>query len=104
MLPTLFAPALAQITERWTKLSAHQIEKMVKALPDATERATVLDWNARLSMQDRRFLEPCQAVYEALRTWDSLTDMEKVTVSMAGIGPISEAAARLGLIPGAVVR
>lgn len=104
MLPALFAPALAQITERWVTLSPAKIQTLVKALPDATERATVLDWNARLSMQDRRFLEPCQAVYEALKTWDNLTDMEKVTVSMAGIGPISEAAARLGLIPGAVVR
>lgn len=103
MLPDLFAPALAQIEAKWPTLSPEVQAKLTAALPDLRERHAVLDWNARLSATDRRFLEPCQAVYSALMAWDGLSVVEKLTVTQAGIGPISQMAAKLGLIPGAVV-
>lgn len=102
MLPSLFAPALKQVEARWITLPEATKTKLTEALPSLEERLHVLDWNARLSAHDRRFLEPCQAVYVALMSWDSLSVPEKLTVSQAGIGPITQVAAKLGLIPGAV--
>lgn len=101
-LHALFSPALAQIETKWPTLREPTRRKLEADLPDFRERHAVLDWNARLSMQSPRFLEPCQAVYAALMAWDTLTVTEKLTVTQAGIGPISQAAAALGLIPGVV--
>lgn len=104
MLPSLFAPAVAQIEAKWPSLSPEQREKLAANLPDFTERAAVLDWNARLSLQSPRFLEPCQAVYQALMAWDSLSTQERVVVMMAGIEPISKTAYALGLVAGIPAR
>ncbi len=100
-LHPLFAPQLAQIEAKWPTLPAETQANLTAALPDLRERLAVLDWNARLSAHSPRFLEPCQALYAALMAWDGLSVMEKLAVTQAGIGPISQMAAKLGLVPGA---
>ena len=99
-LHTLFAPALAQIEAKWPTLVDATRAKLTANLPDFAERTAILDWNARLSMQDKRLLEPCQALYGALMQWDGLSPQERVAVFMAGVEPISKLAAAMGLIPG----
>lgn len=99
-LPAIFSPALSQIEAKWPSLSPEQVAKLTANLPDLQERLQFFEWNARLSTMDRRFLEPCQAVYAALQAWEGLSLQERVTVTMAGIEPVTKAAAALGLIGG----
>jgi hypothetical protein len=99
-LPALFSPALAQIESRWASLSQAQRDTLVRSLPSLAERHACLDWNARLSAHSPAFLEACQAVYAALVAWESLSDIERITVTMAGIEPTMKAAAALGLVAG----
>lgn len=99
-LHSLFAPALAQIEAKWANLPAEKIAALTANLPSLEERTHFLDWNARLSMQDKRLLEPCQATYAAVMAWNTLSDLEKVAVFVAGIDPLSRLAADLGLIGG----
>lgn len=104
MLHDLFAPALAQIQAKWATLPEPTKAKLIACLPDLTERHTFLDWNARLSASDPKFLVPCQATYAAVMAWDSLSVIERLTVAQAGMGPISAAAANRGLVGGVPAR
>lgn len=104
VLHDLFAPALAQITAKWATLPQATKDALAISLPDLTERHTFLDWNARLSATEPKFLVPCQATYAAVMAWDSLSVIERLTVAQAGMGPISAAAANRGLVGGVPAR
>ncbi len=100
ILHSLFLPALTQIQTKWPTLSTETKAKMVANLPDLAERHAFLDWNARLSAQDPRLLEPCQAAYAAVMAWDGLSEVEKIVVVMAAMDPLTKLAAGFGLIAG----
>ena len=99
-LPTLYGPALAQISAKWPTLSEATRSNLINNLPSLEERLAALEWNARLAAMAPQYNAACQAVYDGLMAWDSLSDLERVVVFMAGMGPVSQKAASLGLIGG----